>query len=165
MGNTLCPKARSENLVVQTLPGETLIYDMTANEAHCLNETAAFVWSKCNGDLTVDDIAHSAATAFGKPVNADLINFAVKELNDRKLLSDSGVHLPAMPSRREVIKRLGLASAIALPIIASIVAPSSALASISCSCSSPGNCISQAGNACPPGALFCNIQGICVVTP
>lgn len=163
MRNTLCPKARSENLVVQTLPGETLVYDITANHAHCLNETAAFVWSKCSGDLSIDDIAHSATVAFGKPVNADLVNFAVKELNDRKLLSESGVYLPEIPSRREAIKRLGLASAIAVPIIASLVAPSNVLASISCGCANPGNCTSQAGNACPPGAFTCNVFGICVV--
>ena len=163
MKDFFCPKARSENLVIQTLPDETLVYDMTSNEAHCLNETAAFVWSKCSGDLTVDDIAHSATIAFGKPVSADLVNFAVKELNDRKLLSESGIDLPAISSRRQVIKKLGLASAIAVPIVASIVAPTSALASVSCGCANPGNCPSQAGGACPPGAFTCGLQGICVV--
>ena len=146
MGNTLYPRARSGNLVVQALPGETLVYDITANHAHCLNETAAFVWGKCTGDLSIDEIAVSAAAAFGKPVNADLVNFAVKELNDRKLLSESGIDLPAMPSRREAIKRIGLVSAIAVPVIASIVAPVSAASSISCGgCANPSTCFARTG--------------------
>ncbi len=163
MAKTLYPKARSENLVVQMLLDETLVYDVTANEAHCLNQTAAFIWRKCSGDLSIDEIALSATAAFGKPVNADLINFAVKELNDRKLLSSTGIDLPALPSRREAIKRVGLASAIAIPIIASIVAPSSVLANVSCACTIPANCVTQAGNQCPPNAFTCNPNGICVV--
>ena len=163
MSNTFYPKARSENLVVQTLLGETLVYDITTNEAHCLNETAAFIWSRCSGDVSIDEIAASVSASFGKPVDADLVNFAVKELNDRKLLSSDAMDLPAMPSRREAIKRIGLVSAITLPVIASIVAPSNVLASSSCGCTTPSQCPSQAGNACPPGAFTCNANGICAV--
>ena len=53
------PKARSSELVIQTVGNETLVYDLNSNEAHCLNETAALVWSKCNGQLSIDDISKS----------------------------------------------------------------------------------------------------------
>jgi len=145
MKNILCPKARSENLVIQTLPGETLVYDLTTHEAHCLNETAAFVWDKCKGDISIDEIARSVETRFGHAVDADYVRLAVKQLDDKNLLTESGLGGLAMPSRREAIKKIGLASAIAIPIVASMVAPQSALASTSCICSSNADCAPQGG--------------------
>lgn len=35
------PAARSEGLIVEPLPGETLVYDERCDEAHCLNAVAA----------------------------------------------------------------------------------------------------------------------------
>src|SRR5260221_9084920 len=132
MKNILCPKARSENLVIQTLPGETLVYDMTTNEAHCLNETAAFVWNNCKGDISIDEIARSVEARFGHTVDADFVRLAIKQLDDNKLLTENGLNGLTMPSRREAIKKIGLASAIAIPIVASMVAPQRALGSTSC---------------------------------
>ena len=43
------PLARKEGLVIQELPVEVLVYDLDRDKAHCLNETAAMVWRKCNG--------------------------------------------------------------------------------------------------------------------
>jgi len=158
MKNILCPKARSENLVIQTLPGETLVYDLTTNEAHCLNETAAFVWDKCKGDISIDEIARSVETRFGHAVDADYVRLAVKQLDDKNLLTESGLGGLAMPSRREAIKKIGLASAIAIPIVASMVAPQSALASTSCICVTPADCATQGG--CP-STVNCNGTGQC----
>jgi len=158
MKNILCPKARSENLVIQTLPGETLVYDLTTNEAHCLNETAAFVWDKCKGDISIDEIARSVETRYGHAVDADFVRLAVKQLDDKNLLTQSGLGGLAMPSRREAIKKIGLASAIAIPIVASMVAPQSALASTSCICVNPADCT---GMTSCPSTVVCNGVGQC----
>lgn len=163
MTNSTYPKARSNDLVVQEMADEVLIYDLMTNEAHCLNKTAAFVWSRCSGDASIEDIARSIEVSFGHPVGADFVKLAVTQLNDRKLLSESGTNSLAMSSRREAIKKIGLASAIALPLIASIVAPPNALGNVSCSCINPAQCIVQASRECPPQAFSCNFNGICVV--
>jgi hypothetical protein len=42
------PEARTNNLVVQDLGNEILIYDLIANKACCLNETSAIVWQACH---------------------------------------------------------------------------------------------------------------------
>lgn len=155
------PKARSENLVIQTLAGETLVYDMTSNQAHCLNETAAFVWSRCTGEVSIDEIAGSVERRFGHIVNTDFVRLAVTQLNDRMLMSVSGLNGMTMPSRREAIKKLGVASVLALPIIASIVAPANAFGALSCrvACTSPSSCtIPACGN-------FCNGGGECAPFP
>ena len=155
MKNILCPKARSENLVIQTLPDETLVYDLTTNEAHCLNETAAFVWNNCKGDISIDEITRSVETRFGHAVDADFVRLAINQLDDKNLLTENGLSGVAMPSRREAIKKIGLASAIAIPIVASVVAPPNALASLSCACVSNADCAIAPGScmmaSCSPG--------------
>jgi hypothetical protein len=158
MSSTFFPKARTENLVIQTLPGETLVYDLTSHEAHCLNETAAFVWSQCSGDISIDGIVGSAESRFGQTVGVDLVNFAIAQLNDRKLLSENTLNIPPMQSRREAIRKIGLASAVALPIIASVTAPLNALAATSCGCATRFSCGDMP--QCP-STTNCNANGIC----
>ena len=165
MANPVYPRARSRDLVVQEMTDETLIYDLIANEAHCLNKTAAFVWSRCSGIASVSDIAKSIEVRFGHPVDLDFVRLAISQLNDRRLLSEGGLNGAALTSRREAIRKIGQASVIAIPMIASIVAPPNALGSISCACTNPASCLSQAGNSCPPQAFSCNALGICVVGP
>jgi hypothetical protein len=161
MQNADFPKARSRDLVILTRPVETLVYDMVSNEAHCLNETAAFVWSQCSGQVSVGEIARSAGKRFGAPVSDEFVSFALAELHDRKLMSSTGLSGRRRPSRREAIRKIGLASAVAVPIIASVIAPPAAHAN-SCVCTNPGNCINGLG--CPPPPTFCNPLGTCVPT-
>lgn len=150
------PKARTENLVINDLPDETLVYDLNSNEAHCLNNTAAFVWKNCDGTNSPSDISAMIAKEFGAQVPDDFVWLALDQLNSNGLLTENtGV---AKQNRREVIKKIGLASVIALPIIASMAAPKSALAATSCACVNPGACLTQ--TACP-STTNCNGSGIC----
>lgn len=159
MGATFYPKARTENLIVQNVADETLIYDLTSHKAHCLNETAAFVWTTCSGDVSVEDMTRLTESRFGHPVDVDLVKLALSQLNERELLSEGfGPAESKMPSRREAIKRLGLASAIALPVIASLVSSTAAGTSSACACVVPGDCPAQVG--CP-NLFNCNISGMC----
>jgi hypothetical protein len=154
MTKSQCPKARFEDLVVQSLDGETLIYDLKTNEAHCLNETAAFIWNSCKGDRSIDDLTTDVEGKFGHRVQPEMVRFALKQLDDKKLMVDSGIVGLAMPSRRQVIKKIGLASAVAIPIVASLVTPSSVYAAASCACTAPGDCLTQTG--CP-STINCNV--------
>lgn len=150
------PKARTENLVINDLPDETLVYDLTSNEAHCLNRTAAFVWKSCDGVNSPADISGMIAKEFGEQVPDDFVWLALDQLNSNGLLADGAVI--GRQNRRDVIKKIGLASMVALPIIASMVAPKSALAATSCACVNPGACLTQTG--CP-STVNCNGSGIC----
>ena len=155
------PKARSENLVIQTVSNETLVYDLTSYKAHCLNETSAFVWSVCSGDTSIDDIARSIEVRFGQSVDADFVRLALSQLNERNLLSETGPDVLPMQDRRSAIRKIGLASAIAIPAIASMVTPANALGTVSCTgCTSPGQC------AVRPGCgNFCGASGNCDPIP
>jgi hypothetical protein len=153
------PIARtSEIVILEVENGETLVYDLRLNEAHCLNETAAFVWKKCDGENTVKDISHLLETQFKSPVTGDFVWLAVDQLQERGLLADGAPARGTGVSRREMIRRVGMASVIAAPIIASVIAPASAYASASCACVNPGACLTQ--TTCP-SQVNCNASGVC----
>lgn len=144
----LKPEARRERLVVQELSDEVLVYDRTRNKAHCLNRTAALVWSHCDGKSSVAEMARAIAEETNARVDEDLIWLGVEELSKRGLLQERAVmpeHKTGL-SRREVIRRIGLAAAVALPVVTSIVAPTAAQAA---------NCFAS-GVACTASAQCCS---------
>jgi hypothetical protein len=159
MKNSQYPSARKSGLVIQEMPDEVLVYDLESNKAHCLNETAAFVWKSCDGKTSVSEIAALVDSKSGAKVSEDLVWLAIDQLSENNLLEEELRADFSGQSRREVIKKIGLATVIALPVIASLVAPRSALASTSCTCGSTPDCTLQG----PPCGTTCNTTaGICV---
>ena len=160
MNNPQFPLARKSGLVVQEVPEEVLVYDLDRNKAHCLNMTAAMVWKSCDGSNSVSDIARLVESQAGGAVTEDFVWLAIDQLSENALLETEMKSVFGTQSRREVIKKIGLASVIGLPIIASLVAPSNALAVASCNCGSPGTCATPSRAGCPNTAL-CNASGVC----
>ena len=157
MKSSQIPIARKDGLVIQETTDEVLVYDLTSNKAHCLNQTAAFVWKSCDGNNSISDITNRFQKEIGSSVHEDLVWLAIDQLNDKNLLEKDLKADFAGRSRREVIKKIGLAAVIALPLVASLTAPSSAMAASSCICNSPGNCTAQP--TCPN--MTCNPGGLC----
>ncbi|MBV9242153.1 MAG: PqqD family protein [Acidobacteria bacterium] len=156
MDPNFTPIARNEELVVQEMPGEVLVYDIRTNQAHCLNTTAAFIWKNCTGANSIRDIEQLLMAEHGTGLDADLVKLGVEDLASRDLLSAAP---PASGlNRRDVIKRIGMASVIAIPVIASLAAPKSALASTSCTCQNSGQCVTQ--GSCP-STTNCNTNSVC----
>lgn len=158
MKNSQFPVARKNGLVVQEMPDEVLVYDLDTNKAHCLNQTAAFVWKSCDGKNSVSDIARLFESNDGNRVTEDFVWLAIDQLSENKLLDQEIKSNFHGQSRREVIKKIGLASMIGLPIIASLVAPPNAWAVGSCACITPPGCPPQ--TTCP-NTTNCNPSGIC----
>jgi hypothetical protein len=160
MSNLTNLQARTEGLVIQEMSDEVLVYDLNTNKAHCLNQTAAFVWKKCDGKNSVSDIASLLQNEFKAPVQDDLVWLAIDQLSKDNLLETKEIASPISGmSRREVVKRIGLASVIALPIVASLIAPTTALAGTCSNCAGdPGNC----GQVACPGTTTCNPSNICI---
>ena len=154
------PIARRNGLVIREVAGEMLVYDLEAAEAHCLNQTAALVWKQCDGQKTVEKILTNLEEQLQTPVNEQVVWLALSQLSKRHLLSEqlpdaaaNGLGL----SRRELMRKLGQAVVISLPLITSIVAPTSVQAG-SCSpdCSNP-----ILGVCCPPGCPCLASQECC----
>ena len=132
MSNSQNPDARKERLVIQEMPDEVLVYDLETNKAHCLNQTAAFVWKSCDGENSVADIVSQFEQTSGSRVQEDLIWLAIDQLNERNLLEKDLPTKFVGQSRRSVLKKIGLASMVALPVIASLTAPTAVMA-VNCS--------------------------------
>ncbi|MEZ5344774.1 MAG: PqqD family protein [Pyrinomonadaceae bacterium] len=130
MTNVKNPLARTEDIVVKQLENETLIYDLRKNKAVCLNQTSGFVWNACDGKKTTDQIREELSRNTNSAVDKEMVWLAIEELK-REDLIENPEELPGYfsgLSRRDVIKRIGLTSVIALPLISSVVAPNALFA-------------------------------------
>lgn len=155
--NSRNPIARHNGLVIQELAGEVLVYDMNTNRAHCLNQSASLVWKLCDGLNSVSEIAQQfEGHGLGK-VTEDFVWLAIDQFDGTDLLVKKVARRFPGQSRRKVLKTIGLASVIALPFVASLVAPRQALGVDSCVCTNNAQCSL-------PGCLgnVCNNLGICV---
>ncbi|MFL6374791.1 MAG: PqqD family protein [Pyrinomonadaceae bacterium] len=139
------PKARQNGLVVQEMPDEVLVYDLDTNKAHCLNSSAALVWRSCDGNRSVSDIVQEFERSGLGKASEDLVWLAIDELQEKHLMENEVKPSFSGQSRRQVLKTIGLASMVAVPVIASLVTPQNALASVSCACTTNLQC----GGACP----------------
>ena len=118
------PQARKDDVVVEELPDEVIVFDWRSKKAHCLNQTAAMVLKHCDGRTTVPEIARRMRQELKTPVKEDVVWLALDGLGKSDLLQErlgsaSGAH---RVSRREAM-RLGVAGAFALPLVTSILAP------------------------------------------
>ncbi len=142
------PKARTEKLIIKELSDETLVYDLETDQAHCLNQTAALVWKNCDGAKPIDEIQAVLEHETGAPVDEAMVWLALDQLEKFKLLEPAAstrFRLPGM-SRRDVIRRVGMAT-VAVPLIVSIsTSPAHAQASLlppgGC-CGNPNECTSN----------------------
>lgn len=160
MNNSQRPIARKSGLVVQEVPDEVLVYDLESNKAHCLNRSAAMVWKSCDGTNSVSEIARLVEAQAGDKVTEDFVWLAIDQLNENNLLETAmPVNLKGQ-SRREALRKIGLASMVAVPVIASLVAPQSALAAASCSCNTPPSCTNTPNLLCP-STTNCTSGGLC----
>lgn len=128
------PKGRRNEIVVQELENELLIYDLETNKSFCLNQTSALVWQTCDGTKSVSEISREIGQKLKMPVNENLVWLAIDQLNKNNLLDGNqktSVKFGGI-SRREVIKKIALTSMTALPVITSLIAPTAAMGASTC---------------------------------
>ena len=152
--------ARRNDIVVEAVIDEVLIYDQRSDVAHCLGDIAAVVWRTCEGGATLGEIAEqiiARALAGSSDDATELANTAVSELREKGLLETSGVGAGLL-SRRHALRRMaGVgAAAVVAPLVVSAAVPKSASAHGSpASCKSLGQACTGtdfAHNNCCPGS-------------
>lgn len=136
MSEQYLPSARRSKLLVRELAEEVLVYDEETHRAHCLNRTAALVWKHCDGKTPVSLIADRVGKQLSSKASDNLIWLALDQLAEFGLLTAGAPRqvAPDSISRRKMLRRLGLAAAVALPLVTSIVSPTAAQAQ---SCGTP----------------------------
>jgi hypothetical protein len=155
------PFARTDQLIVQEVPNEVLVYDLDRHKAHCLNRTSAIVWKHCDGQTTVGQLARLLEREMNTPVETDVVWLALKQLEKFHLLQERVPQAKGV-SRRDLILKYAPAT-LAVPLILSISSPTAAQAAstppppadpcianpgaIGCPCVTNAQCDSQNCNA------------------
>ncbi len=146
------PMARRDKLVIQELPDELLVYDKQRDMAHCLNRSAALIWKRCDGKTSIEEITRDVAKELQSPIDERAVWFAISQFAKDHLLE----HQTKVPAgmlmgmnRRQMVRTLGIAAVVAVPLVTSIVAPTPAQAA---------TCL-PSGAACTASSQCCS--GLC----
>lgn len=142
-GEQLLPQARTDRLVIEALQHEVLVYDLDRQKAHCLNDAAVLIWNHCDGKTSIKEMSRILSGHSSEPVEEEVVWLGLDRLRRAHLLEGRIPQMPASGegmSRRQVVKRIGLA--LSIPLVVSIIAPQ-ASAALSCAggfCASDAQC-------------------------
>lgn len=150
--NQTNPISLRTNVLIQDLEKELLLYDLSRNKAFCLNETSRLIWNLCDGENSAKDISRKLSVQLKTNVSEELIWLALDKLKSEQLLDNHQefeINFSGL-SRREVIRKVGLSTIVALPFVSAIIAPAAAAAQ------SQAVCITGTFCSCP--------EPLCVIT-
>jgi len=158
------PTARVTGLVVKALGDDVLIYDLETHRAHSVNGIAVAVWRRCDGTRDAARIAtdlREDGTLLS--VTEETVQYALGELGRARLLTGPVTRAPAGMTRRQVMRRLGVAAAMALPMVTTIVTPTAAQIQ---SCVNNGDACTNDAQCCGSGCTGTGNNGCaCVGNP
>ncbi|HEX9821819.1 MAG TPA: PqqD family protein [Methylomirabilota bacterium] len=91
-----CPRRRSD-VRARAVEGEMVVLDRQRQLVHQLNQTASYVWERCDGEHTVPTIARDLAGVFEvdlQSAETDVAN-AVRQLEAAGLVEMASARVPA----------------------------------------------------------------------
>jgi hypothetical protein len=141
------PRARTNRIVTRDLGDELLVYDLERHKAYCLNRVAMQVFRHCDGETTIPDMALRIGNVLGMPVDEQAVRLGLLRLEKAHLLDDP-VGLTLHTSRREMLRTLGRAAAVVVPLVTAITVPTSAEAA-NTGCVPRGGWCSSTSQCCP----------------
>lgn len=126
------PRVRPD-LIVKNLDGELLVYDNATTKAFCLNASSALVWEMCDGNTTITEMTERLTQTLNAPIDATFVTFALErfyadgllETGFRNATEDASLTRAGLVAR---FGRAGIAAALVVPLVTSIVAPTAAKA-------------------------------------
>ena len=143
-----------KNVIVRELSDECLAYDAETHQAHCLSRTAADVWKLCDGKMRVAEIVRSMMKDSRPAVDEDVVLVALFRLQKCGLLrKPSRGHEQILLSRRALVRKMGIAAALAVPVVTTLLVPTAAQAA---------SCL-HAGRLCTLNSQCCS--GSCFGVP
>lgn len=160
---SLGARARTNRLVTRDLGDELLVYDLDRHKAYCLNRVAMQVFRHCDGQTTIPDMARRIGGALGMPVNEETVRLGLARLEKARLLEEDAAGQTVHASRRDMLRMLGRAAVVALPLVTAISVPPAAHAA-SCFCrgvvtgGACGGCTGTCGKSC---SRACVAGGFC----
>jgi hypothetical protein len=147
------PLSKKQSMVVEPMADEVLIYDTAKNKLHVLSPVAAAVWQHCDGQTTIPAMAAKLTVSTDSQNKENIVWLALEELEKSGLLQ-TRLSLPSdQLSRRAMLRKAAVATALALPFISTLTAPSPAHAqSVGGGAGgNAGGCQGQGGGNCGNG--------------
>jgi hypothetical protein len=118
--------------IVEHIGTETLLYDEIRHKGFCLNQISGLIWRLAEKPHTLKRLSELTTNELQHPVTEDIVRFTLAELHrDGLLESEYEVHDVHIPTRRELVKKLGVGAALMMPLVTSIFAPTPAFAASS----------------------------------
>ena len=151
--STLGPVARSENLVIQEVDDELLVFDELRARAHCLSGDAARVWRAADGSKPVEQLA----TELG--ISDEVVLRTLAELEEKELLKAEEEDSRGGATRREFgvrVAKLGAAGA-AVPMIYSVAVATPMAAATQ----TPQQCLFYSADSCDGCTGICGCCCCC----
>lgn len=129
------PAARDEGLLIEHVADEVVVYDVEGKEAHCLTALPAVVFTHCDGETDVAQLAAIASEKLGETVTETTVVDVVAQLQARDLLASSRLSTQDGVTRRSMLRKSAVVGGVvtAAPLISSVFAPP-ALAANSATC-------------------------------
>ena len=121
------PRARTNRLVTRDLGDELLVYDLERHKAYCLNPVAMQVFRHCDGETTIPAMALRVGGALGLSIDEQAVRLGLVRLAKAHLL-DGPVGQILHTSRRDMLRTLGRAAVVAVPLVTALTVPTSAQA-------------------------------------
>ena len=134
---------RKDGLMINALGDEVVVYDPETTRASCLNSFAAGVLTLCDGQRSASDITRDLPL---EDVDERMVSLALADLQKAELLQDGfpvASNAYARTNRRDLLRRIGVGAAGAIPIVVGITTPAHASHPAGTSCI--GN-----GGSCEP---------------
>jgi hypothetical protein len=145
--------------VTRDVGDELLVYDLERHKAYCLNRMAMQVFRHCDGETTIADMALRIGGALGLPVDEQAVRLGLVRLEKAHLL-DSPVAQNLHTSRREMLRSLGRAAVVVVPLVTALTVPTSAQAA-SGVCPTLGQPCQSTPDCGNPSLCKCNPSGFC----
>ena len=140
------PHAREDNLIIQDMRDELLVYDVERDHAHSLNRVTALVWRSSNGENTVAEIASLLRDQLDEETDEALVWTALSCLQEAHLLRETITPSAEVRqlSRRELMRKVAVKGGLTAAAfgVVSMAAPTPAEA---CHSGTDGG-----GGQCPP---------------
>jgi hypothetical protein len=136
------------------------VYDITREQAHALDRVTGLVWGYCDGETPVAQMAEKLESELGEPVTPDRVWQVIAQLAEKNLLQEEAESKPNTMSRRDLMKKVGIAAtavAITSIMVPATAAHAACVSNGTCgqSCSQPfggstgnGSCNANEANLC-----------------
>lgn len=159
------PEARRRDLLARELDGELVVYDLARHRAHSLNPTASLLWRHCDGETPLAELRALVAESTGAADATEAVELGLRQLARARLLRDRHRYAASGLTRRQLLRRLGGAGALAaaLPLVTTILVPTPAMAQTclpkNAPCTASAQCCS---GCCGSGSGKCKNGGGCL---